>query len=296
MLYFCLTWFLVVPSMALRRVAKPEITGFNDFMNFNHAYANTIAPSESSPLCQQQLIFNVGLWKTGTTSFSKYLHALGYDEEYGGRGKIRMSHETSMEDISEFLGQTGRSSHNNPFMQLMPDWQKHVVYSSDFAIQSLACQLSEAYPNATFVLTTRDFETLWPGWQETLARLNDPSMRKKAPICAGSQAWTDSAPLDKEVKQVIHTVCDQQVLAGQNDACRLFAEKKQKVKQFYEYHEKKIRNCVPQERLLVFPMEMADHDKAQRLQQFLGCNGAAIGQAFPHLNKRTGTFDTCQSS
>merc|ERR1711871_1596405 len=158
---------------------------------------------KSPPLCQQQLVFNVGLWKTGTTSLAEYVSAMGYDNEYGGFGKIRSEHvHMTQDEISEFRTQKGQSSPNNPFMQLMPDSQGHVAYSSDFAIQAMACELSEAYPEASFILTTRNFETLWGGWQEFIQKKYKSLGGGQGPLCEHAPAWS-AAPLDAEVKQAI---------------------------------------------------------------------------------------------
>jgi hypothetical protein len=255
-------------------------------MNY-HRNADRTNLSESQSLCQQQLVFNVGLWKTGTSSLTEYLSAMGYDKEYGGRGKIRREQNETSKEISEFLVQKGRSSRNNPFMQLMPDSQNHVGYSSDFAIQAMACELSEAYPDASFILTTRKFETLWEGWTESMEIMYKSLRTAQEPICQRAQAWI-SAPLNEEVKVAIHSVCHERDRDG--DSCRFFAEKKPAIKSWYEYHDKKIQNCVPENRLLVLPMEMDDHEKAKQLHHFLKCNGETSGQAFPHLNTKPELF------
>lgn len=233
--------------------------------------------------CGEHLVFDVGLWKTGTTSVSNFIGQMGYIEEYGAMGEIRTLNPISDVDLLEFLRKGPKSRKSNPYMKLFAG--EHVVYSTDLYIQVAACELSRAYPEAAFVLTTRNFDhAMFEAFKETWCCPDCIPCDDRQP---GMVSALKSAQCGQRCDMLV-PIIEELCIDGEKPICDnpgMWEQVRPAIEAYYYAHEKLVRACVPPERLLELPIDAeSDEAKAHSLRKFLNC--PAGNSSFPHSNER----------
>ena len=225
---------------------------------------------------------------------------LGYDIEYGQYGPAMATvmgavwEDTSL--ISRFIRQDDSSlDSRNPLNQLHDNENQHVVYTSDGLLMHLSCPLARSYPDARFVLTTRPFQQLWPGFRRQLCKNLGDECASISFLTSGLRAG-DCGDECNGVADRYEMACgiyaegalchaDGSPEEADGVASRDWLRLHTIMEELYAMHERSVRACVPPLRLLELPVAtLSDIGKASRLVSFLGCDVGTKQLRFPRAN------------
>eukprot|EP00929_Paragymnodinium_shiwhaense_P042623 TRINITY_DN22029_c0_g1_i1.p1 TRINITY_DN22029_c0_g1~~TRINITY_DN22029_c0_g1_i1.p1 ORF type:complete len:345 (-),score=60.75 TRINITY_DN22029_c0_g1_i1:178-1212(-) len=215
-----------------------------------------------NPVCEKQLIIDVGLPRTGTSAVDAFGKSLGYASqhiEYKKHDEIKACH--SGRGCVSLLGREPSGMYeDSPWF-------------------GLGCQLARNYPDAVFILTTRSFDSYFNSIRYMLCRW----VRCEQPETSfyywhiQNQRVLYGHPFDKycnltNSKSGRTAFCGADRL-GKDPSAWETSGLKDMFRQVQEKHDSEIRECIKEASLLEVPLTMPNEDKAKRIHAFLGCSG-----------------------
>jgi len=229
----------------------------------------TIALNQGPLSCNAKLVFDAGLPRTGTTSVHLYMKQLGYRSIHilhGSLHEVKRCRDKALCDGVYGNGPQGAFSHIPTF--------------------GLACQLSRAYPEAVFVLTSRGFEGYFTSVRYMLCRWvskqcvafwqQKTSKHDLFEIACETVLYGDAfSSFCNQMRSpgARRTLCGDDFGAHEADAW-VGLGLKQAWRKVQRLHDAEVRSCVNAARLLEVKLESNDTEKACSLHRFLQCSGA----------------------
>lgn len=209
--------------------------------------------------CEASLVINIGLPRSGTTTFSVFLKTLGYEENH-------FAQDVDLNEVLDFAaGTDDESSYLRDGM-----WSKEGASFSDWPYYSVACSLLAAKPvdvDARFILVKRELTD----WANSLRTL----------WCFYTGCSYDNVILPWFFGSVAEQARDT-CRVSKDELCSSTADENSKwqdmVPDFQtraELHYNEVQTCFAAhpELLLQVDLEDSDEHKAQLIHDFLGCSG-----------------------
>lgn len=196
-------------------------------------------------------VIGAGFGRTGTLSMKAALEHLGY----------KKCHHM----LEVFPSEKQLNAWHAVGAGAQPDWDdifEGFSASVDFPSSSYWRELSEHYPNAKIILTTRSFDSWYESASETIY-----------PVSASIPGWLTVVPKVRKIKEMTYGTIWDRVFGGG-------FEDKENARAVFEKHEADVKAAFGPDRLLVF------HPKEgwEPLCAFLGKPVPSI--PFPNVNDR----------
>jgi len=206
--------------------------------------------------CDASIVFDVGMHRTGTTSFANYFNALGYNS-------IHYDKPFPMNELMAFA-----DGHHSKFFQ-HDVWTRSNTAFSDWPYFAVPCQLLAAKPdhvNAKFILVERDLDA----WMNSLRTV----------WCHYSCSPPVEAWYYGDVAHEATKLC----LTRRWELCQFSPEQNVIWQQLApafrsraQRHDEETKRCFANRPDLLLRVRLEDSDliKGQLVHHFLGCKGQA---------------------
>ena len=198
-------------------------------------------------------VIGAGFGRTGTLSMKAALETLGYNKCH---------------HMFEVMSDSEQVNHWHDIASgKEPNWDAifdGFAASVDFPSSIYYKELTEKYPDAKVVLTTRDFERWYKSAHETIFA-----------ICKAAPSWTKLIPRARKTGEMANGIVWEQFFEGKFED-RAFAEN------HFHAHIAEVKATIPADRLLVMEVK----EGWGPLCAFLGHD--IPDEPFPHVNETEG--------